>query len=42
MRNETRFRLVEQQDPDRFRALMAESRADIARKFAAFDEWTKR
>jgi pyruvate-ferredoxin/flavodoxin oxidoreductase len=42
VRNETRFRLVEQQDPSRFRTLMDRSRADIKRKFAVYDEWTKR
>jgi pyruvate-ferredoxin/flavodoxin oxidoreductase len=42
MRNEARFRLVEQQDPERFKALVAQSRRDIQRHFAVFDQWTAR
>jgi pyruvate-ferredoxin/flavodoxin oxidoreductase len=41
-RNETRFRLVEQQNPDRFRALMEQSQADIKKHFAVFEEWAHR
>jgi pyruvate-ferredoxin/flavodoxin oxidoreductase len=41
-RNEMRFRLVEQQDPDRFRALLERSQSDIKKHFAVYDEWTKR
>jgi pyruvate-ferredoxin/flavodoxin oxidoreductase len=37
-RNETRFRLVEQQSPERYRALMARGQADIVRRFAHYDE----
>jgi pyruvate-ferredoxin/flavodoxin oxidoreductase len=40
--NETRFRLVEQQDPDRFKALLARGQMEIKRQFAVFDEWTRR
>ena len=41
-RNETRFRLVEQQDPDRFRALLEQSQADIKKHFAVYEEWAHR
>jgi pyruvate-ferredoxin/flavodoxin oxidoreductase len=37
-RNETRFRLVEQQNPERFRVLMARGQAEIRRRFAHYDE----
>jgi pyruvate-ferredoxin/flavodoxin oxidoreductase len=37
-RNETRFRLVEQQNPDRFRALMQQGQAAIRTRFGAFEE----
>jgi pyruvate-ferredoxin/flavodoxin oxidoreductase len=37
--NEMRFRLVEQQDPERFRALLARGQADIARHFARYEAW---
>jgi pyruvate-ferredoxin/flavodoxin oxidoreductase len=37
-RNETRFRLVEQQNPERFRVLMARGQAEIGRRFAHYDE----
>jgi len=33
---------VEQQNPERFRELIARGQADIARHFAEFDEWTRR
>jgi pyruvate-ferredoxin/flavodoxin oxidoreductase len=36
-RNEARFRLVEQQDPDRFRALMRQGQEAIGRRFAAYE-----
>ena len=42
VRNENRFRAVEQQNPERFRELMARGQADIARHFAEYDEWTRR
>ena len=41
-RNETRFRLVEQQDPDRFRVLLDQGQADIKRHFDTYDAWSKR
>ncbi len=41
VRNETRFRLVEQQDPDQFRALLERSQADIRRNFSVYDAWSK-
>ena len=37
-RNETRFRLVEQQDPERFRRLLAQGQAEIKRRFTEYDE----
>src|SRR5690606_28139115 len=36
-RNETRFRLVEQQDPERFRTLMKQEQESIRRRFAAYE-----
>ncbi|MEZ5421063.1 MAG: hypothetical protein R2708_27505, partial [Vicinamibacterales bacterium] len=42
VRNEARFRLVEQQDPERFKALLAQGQADIHRHFAVYDALTKR
>ncbi|MFN7976704.1 MAG: pyruvate:ferredoxin (flavodoxin) oxidoreductase [Vicinamibacterales bacterium] len=41
-RNEARFRLVEQQDPERFKTLLAQGQADIQRHFAIYDAWLKR
>ena len=41
-RSETRFRLVEQQDPDRFRVLLDQGQADIKRHFDTYDAWSKR
>ncbi|MCL4812025.1 MAG: pyruvate:ferredoxin (flavodoxin) oxidoreductase [Vicinamibacteraceae bacterium] len=38
MRNETRFRVVEQQDPDRFRELLARAQADVRKRFALYEE----
>jgi pyruvate-ferredoxin/flavodoxin oxidoreductase len=38
MRNETRFRLVEQQNPDRFRELLARAQAEVRRRFALYEE----
>ena len=37
--NEMRFRLVEQQDPERFRALLARGQSDITRHFARYEAW---
>jgi pyruvate-ferredoxin/flavodoxin oxidoreductase len=39
-RNETRFRLVEQQNPDRFRELLQEGQTAIRKRFAAFEDLT--
>jgi pyruvate-ferredoxin/flavodoxin oxidoreductase len=36
-RNETRFRMVEQQDPARFRALLAQSAEDAARRYRIYE-----
>jgi pyruvate-ferredoxin/flavodoxin oxidoreductase len=41
-RNEARFRLVEQQNPDRFRALIDRGRADIRRHFETYEAWSTR
>ncbi|MBI1815174.1 MAG: pyruvate:ferredoxin (flavodoxin) oxidoreductase [Deltaproteobacteria bacterium] len=35
--NETRFRMVEQQDPARFRELLAAAQADVRRRFAMYE-----
>jgi pyruvate-ferredoxin/flavodoxin oxidoreductase len=42
VRNEARFRLVEQQDPERFKALLEQDKADIKKHFAAYTSWTSR
>jgi pyruvate-ferredoxin/flavodoxin oxidoreductase len=36
-RNETRFRMVEQQDPERFRALMSAAQDEVHARFAAYE-----
>jgi pyruvate-ferredoxin/flavodoxin oxidoreductase len=36
-RNETRFRMVEQQDPDRFRALSESAQSDIHVRWATYE-----
>jgi pyruvate-ferredoxin/flavodoxin oxidoreductase len=38
MRNETRFRLVEQQNPDRFRELLARAQAEVRHRFALYEQ----
>jgi pyruvate-ferredoxin/flavodoxin oxidoreductase len=38
MRNETRFRLVEQTNPDRFRELLARAQRDVLRRHALYEE----
>jgi pyruvate-ferredoxin/flavodoxin oxidoreductase len=38
MRNETRFRLVEQQNPERFKTLLATAQINIRKKFALYEE----
>ncbi|MEZ5293142.1 MAG: pyruvate:ferredoxin (flavodoxin) oxidoreductase [Vicinamibacterales bacterium] len=42
VRNEARFRLVEQQDPERFKALLAQGQADIKKQYARYDAWLAR
>jgi pyruvate-ferredoxin/flavodoxin oxidoreductase len=42
LRNEARFRLVEQQDPERFRRLLEQSEADIRKHFALYEAWARR
>jgi pyruvate-ferredoxin/flavodoxin oxidoreductase len=37
-RNETRFRMVEQQDPARFRVLMDEAQAEIHTRWATYEQ----
>ncbi|MCP9443214.1 MAG: pyruvate:ferredoxin (flavodoxin) oxidoreductase [Nitrospira sp.] len=37
MRNETRFRMVEQQDGERFRALLAEAKQEVAKRWALYE-----
>jgi pyruvate-ferredoxin/flavodoxin oxidoreductase len=41
-RNEARFRLVEQQDPARFKTLIDRGQAEIKRQFAMYTEWLRR
>jgi pyruvate-ferredoxin/flavodoxin oxidoreductase len=41
MRNETRFRAVEQQDPERFRNLLARAQDDVRRRWALYAELAK-
>ena len=38
MRNETRFRVVEQQDPERFRRLLAEAQQEVRARRALYEE----
>jgi pyruvate-ferredoxin/flavodoxin oxidoreductase len=38
MRNETRFRVVEQQDPDRYRLLLAMAQQEIKKRWALYEE----
>ena len=38
MRNETRFRVVEQQNPERFRNLLEHAQNDVRRRFALYEE----
>ncbi|HVN84161.1 MAG TPA: pyruvate:ferredoxin (flavodoxin) oxidoreductase, partial [Candidatus Binatia bacterium] len=41
VRNETRFRMVEQQDPARFRQLLAAAQEEVARRFAIYEQLAK-
>jgi pyruvate-ferredoxin/flavodoxin oxidoreductase len=38
MRNETRFRMVEKQDPERFKKLLAAAEKDAAQRFAVYQQ----
>jgi pyruvate-ferredoxin/flavodoxin oxidoreductase len=41
MRNETRFRLVEQQNPERFRELLARAQTNVRKRFTLYEELAK-
>jgi pyruvate-ferredoxin/flavodoxin oxidoreductase len=41
VKNETRFRMVEQQNPERFRALMATAQADIIKRYSMYDQMSR-
>ena len=41
VRNETRFRIVEQQDPERFRRLMAAAQREVTNRFATYEQLAK-
>jgi pyruvate-ferredoxin/flavodoxin oxidoreductase len=41
VRNETRFRMVEQQNPERFKMLMESAQADVARRFSIYEQLSK-
>jgi hypothetical protein len=41
MRNETRFRMVEKQDPERFRRLLAAAEAEAHRRFAVYEQLSR-
>jgi pyruvate-ferredoxin/flavodoxin oxidoreductase len=41
MRNETRFRVVEQQNPERFRNLLAHAQDDVRRRWTLYAELAK-
>jgi pyruvate-ferredoxin/flavodoxin oxidoreductase len=38
VRNETRFRMVEQRDPDRFKSLLAAAQQDVQRRHALYEQ----
>jgi pyruvate-ferredoxin/flavodoxin oxidoreductase len=38
MRNETRFRMVEKQDPERFRRLLARAEREVHRRYAVYQQ----
>jgi hypothetical protein len=38
MRNETRFRMVEKQDPERFRRLLAKAESAAHRRYAVYQQ----
>ena len=41
MRNETRFRMVEQQDPARFKALLASAEHHMRERYAAYEQTSR-
>ena len=41
VRNETRYRMVEQQDPERFRHLMEIAQQDVTKRYALYEQWAK-
>ncbi|HUI24673.1 MAG TPA: pyruvate:ferredoxin (flavodoxin) oxidoreductase [Candidatus Kryptonia bacterium] len=41
VRNETRFRMVEQQDPARFKTLLAAAQNEVSRRFAIYEQLAK-
>jgi pyruvate-ferredoxin/flavodoxin oxidoreductase len=41
VRNETRFRMVEQQDPARFRALLAAAQQEVSSRFSVYEQLAK-
>ncbi len=41
MRNETRFRMVEQQDPERFKMLLAMARREVTNRFSVYEQLAK-
>ncbi len=41
MRNETRFRVVEQQNPERFRHLLSEAQDEVQRRWSLYEELTR-
>lgn len=40
-RNETRYRMVEQQDPERFRMLMEEAQRDVRTRWALYEQLSR-
>ena len=41
MRNETRFRMVEQQNPERFKTLLAAAQREVAMRFGLYEQLAK-
>ena len=41
VRNETRFRMVEQQDPERFKSLLADAQAHLSRRYSMYEMLAK-
>ena len=42
MRNETRFRMVEAENPERFKELLAAAEREIARRFRVYEDLAHR